>query len=242
MSGVEQAEKSRGASADDEALITFLGSLMGHLREIKQIEMQWIGVYSILTVPAAGYLSVNDMSATPGLIWVLSGWALGYLLLTGWIQGALCKERLSYYSVMLTVIRLENHLSFFSKRVLPKAMAFAAFPEGVGPNEEIRGKDGTQRHSSFRTRIGYTLFIYFALLAGTVYQVWSVHRAGSAGQPISSSCAAAYTLYALALLGLDFLYLRWAYKNDLCKLTEGATAARNERLLGADETLYGNEK
>ena len=222
------------------AVIALFESLMAHLREIKQIEMQWLGIYSLLAVPAAGYVSVNDMSGTRGVFWILAAWVAGYFLLTRWAQDALCKERFSYYHTMLIVARLENYLGFIRHGVLPRNMACAAFPEGIGPNDAIRAEDNTQRRSSFRIRITYTFIIFLAVLAGCVYQIWNVAYSASSPVELGTSFAIVFTVYCLLLLGLDGWLIRQDFSRDKSVLRERAMMALKDKMLGADSILYGD--
>lgn len=238
MPGTMEKQTDRDQNVSETAIVALLESMMAHLREIKQIEMQWLGLYSLLTVPAAGYVSVNDMSNTRWVFGVLIAWVTGYFLFTRWVQDALCKERFSYYGIMLIVVRIENYLGFIRHRVLPLGMACAAFPEGIGPNAVVRAQDNTQRRSSFRIRITYTAILYLAVVAGCIYQIWSVVY--SFGSKLGASCAVIFTAYALCLLILDVWLLCRDFSQDKMLLQARAMQPLKDNLLGADSVLYGD--
>ncbi len=220
---------------ENEALIALFQAFMGHLREIKQIEMSWLGLFSLLTILAAGYLSTKDMTETANLLPIMCVWSVAYLLLTLFFQKILWKKRLSYYKTMLVIVRMENHLGFFKKRLLPPGFAYAAFPEGVGPTDEIRRQDNTQRNSSFKFRMIYTFVVLVAILGGACYQVLRYCFNSDTG----TKAALVFILFTMLLALIDITFLHRVCRRDRQELRKQAEDARQQGLLGADETLYG---
>jgi hypothetical protein len=150
-----------------QAVVTLLEGHLGHLRSIKELELAWLDRYSVLTLPAIGFLIAHDRSTARlpcSLLWIMVS---AYLAITLWIQDVLRKERRSYYRVLRSVIRAENYLGLFDVNFLPAVMAGGAFPKGLGPNPS---QDGTQPYASFLQRLIYTFIIYTSIVVSALYQ------------------------------------------------------------------------
>ena len=191
--------KKHSQSDIQRSIDSILSAYLAQLREIKQIEIAWLDKYTLIALPAAGFLITNGpnkYSIPPGIIWII---LLFYLLLTMWVQDILRKERYSYYSVLRVVIRAQKHLGLFGT-LLPKSWANYASPKGVGPDID---KDGTQPFSSFLNRILYILFIFCTIIGAAIYQDNS-------------------SINALALILLDILWIIIIFNRDRFNLKKAA--------------------
>lgn len=201
----------------EQVMIALLGVQLGTLRSIKDMELAWLERYSVLILPAIGFLVVRDpKEALPAGL--LVGITLGYLLLTIWMQDLLRKERRSYYRVLRSVIRAENFLGLYKIAFFADVQADAAFPKGLGPN---LARDGTQPYSSFLNRQIYTLIAYSAVVASAIYQA-----------SVTYQNAAFLAVFAF----VDLAWLFWVFWKDRIDLYQETLAEKG--LAGAEPSWY----
>ena len=209
-------EKLRGSVI--QGIQITLDANLSHLRSIKDTEHKWVDLHSLITLPAIGYLMTVDRAND---VW---GWPLvavvsAYLLLTGWVQYVLLRERYSYYSVLRTVARAQNFLGLYEVGFFSPHFAGSAFPRGYGPHPEA---DGTQPYSSFLRRQAYTIILFASLLATAGFR--NTFLPGTFG-----------VLTGAAFL-VDLLWLVMIFQWDRTLLT---TATEQERgLAGADPSWF----
>jgi hypothetical protein len=155
-------EKTLSLNIPRDGLIAMMQTQLTTLQSIKAGEMQWIQFYTILTAPAIGFLIAGaPCKVAPILPYIIPA----YLVVTGWFQYVLMKERHSYYGVLRSVVRAENLLGLSG--FLAPNFANSAFPKGLGPDKE---KDGTQPCSSFLARQIYVFVFFFGLAGASAYQ------------------------------------------------------------------------
>jgi hypothetical protein len=148
----------------DQALIAMMQTQLATLQSIKAGEMQWLQFYTIVTVPAIGFLMASD----PCKIAPMVGLTLfAYLLITGWFQYVLLKERHSYFGVLRSVVRAQNLLGLYKSNFLSPHFANSAFPKKLGP---CKAKDGTHPYSSFLNRQLYVCLFFVGLTLAGFYQ------------------------------------------------------------------------
>lgn len=157
---------------DREAIRMLTGSFMSHLRSIKDVELRWLEFYSVLVLPAIGFLVAlrHDDPNNPDLSSLAVGIIVfAYFVLTVWIQLVLQNERRSYYVVLLQVVRAENYLGLFESLGFLGSLRRSPFPEGWGPTDtDGKRVDGTERTKTFTYRNMYT----FVLLLGLCLSGW----------------------------------------------------------------------
>lgn len=204
--------------------ITLEGNL-AHLRSIKDTELNWLQMFAILTLPAIGYLmGVGDDN--PVLGWPIIPVFVLYLLLTGWLQYVLLRERISYYSVLRSVVRSQNLLGLFDIDYLSPHFADSPFPREFGPQPE---ENGTQPQSSFLRRQIYTVMLYVGFLLAAAFRACS---ASSRLLPITA------VIVAALCLALDLVWLRYIFDWDETMLK--AHTAREKDLAGSDPTWFSS--
>ena len=145
-----------------------LDANLSHLRAIKDTELNWLQLFAVVTLPAIGYLmGVGDDNAMLG--WPIVALILLYLLLTGWIQYVFLRERISYYSVLRSVVRARSFFGLFDINHLSPHFAGSAFPKAFGPRPT---ENGTQPQSSFLRRQIYTLILYSGVLLAAGFRMY----------------------------------------------------------------------
>lgn len=149
------------------AMISTLDGHLAHLREIKQLEMAWVDRFSVLILPAIAYFAASDPNKNDFSQYQLAWTIFAYFILTVCIQNVLLNERRSYYRVLRSVVRAQNYLGLFRLNFLSKALAGAAFPKGLGPNQD---RNGTQPFRTFLYRQSYTFALFLILVLVAIYQ------------------------------------------------------------------------
>lgn len=200
-------------SIEKETVQSMIDPLMSTLRSIKDMELQWVEKYTIVTLPVIGYLVISNPSnglSKP----LLSGIIVGYFFFTLWFQDVLRKERRSYYRVLRTLLRAQNYLGLYKIKFLAEPFADAAFPKGLGVN---KGKDGTQPYSSFLHRQIYTVVIFLAIISACIYQNGDV-------------------AFSLFLVPLDVAWLFYVFRLSKTELYKEAKS--EEGLAGADPKWF----
>jgi hypothetical protein len=195
-------------------LVLFEGHL-NHLRSIKEVEIAWLDRFSIITLPSIGYFLTRTSNTLPvdADLWLV---AIVYLFVTMWMQNSLRQERLSYYRVLRSVIRIQNLLGLFKIGILTERMVDAPFPKGLGPHPK---NDGTQPFASFMRRQVYTWIIYTSLIVVIVYKnilLWPL----------------------IGLIIIDAVFLVFVYIRDQNDLKNEAIKDKN--LAGSDPMWYKN--
>jgi len=204
-----------------QGLSVTLEANLAHLRAIKDTELQWLNLFSLITLPAIGYLmSVSDRNAIWG--WPLIVLMASYLIVTAGVQYAQLRERLSYYSVLRAVVRAQNLFGLIRIGYLSEHFANSAFPKGFGPNPEL---DGTQPQSSFLRRQLYTVLLFAGLLGAAFFRT-PVYRYLTG-------------VFALAMFIADVLWLACLFRWSRDSLAS-ATAAECS-LAGADPRWFPSE-
>jgi hypothetical protein len=197
--------------------ITLDGNL-AHLRSIKDTEHKWVDLFSIVTLPAIGYLMTVD-ATNPVWGWPIAVVVGFYFALTAWLQYVLLRERYSYYSVLRSVVRAQRLLGLFEIGFLSPHFAGSAIPRGFGPHPEA---DGTQPYSSFLRRQVYVLILFVSLMATLMFR--------NTFQPMTVGAV------IVIVVGLDVLWLIGVFVRDRHLLT---TATERERgLAGADPAWF----
>ena len=195
-----------------------LDANLSHLRSIKDTELNWLQLFAVVTLPAIGYLmGVGDDNAMLG--WPIVPLILLYLILTGWIQYVFLRERISYYSVLRSVVRAQNLLGLFDINLLSPHFAGSAFPKGFGPRPT---ENGTQPQSSFLRRQIYTVILYSGVLLAAGFRMYP-----KSSWPLG--------LCVLAFL-LDILWLWYIFYYDDVVL-KARTAAEKD-LAGSDPAWF----
>lgn len=191
---------------------------LSHLRYIKDTELKWLQMFAVLTLPAIGYLmGVGDTN--PMLGWPIIVVVLAYLLLTGWVRYVLLRERISYYSILRSVVRGQNLFGLFDINYLSPHFAGSAFPKGFGPYPE---HNGTQPESSFLRRQLYVLILYFGVLAAAAFRTCSV--------------SFWFVVVAALCFALDLVWLGYIFYRD--EIVLKADTAGEKDLAGSDPTWF----
>lgn len=132
-------EKTLSLKIPRDGLIAMMQTQLTTLQSIKAGEMQWIQFYTILTAPAIGFLIAGDpCKVAPILRYIIPA----YIVVTGWFQYVLMKERHSYYGVLRSVVRAENLLGLSG--FLAPNFANSAFPKGLGPDKKKTERNPAQ--------------------------------------------------------------------------------------------------
>lgn len=199
---IQRLKDIEDASVRDHAVLGVQATLdanLSHLRSIKDTELNWLQLFAIVTLPAIGYLmGVGDENPVFG--WPILLVMLFYLAFTGWVQHTFLRERISYYSVLRSVVRAQNLLGLFDFNYLSPHFAGSAFPKGFGPNPE---RNGTQPLSSFLRRQVYTLILYTGMPGVVAFRTFSATLWFAA---VATTC--------IVCLLLDVVWLRYLFSLD----------------------------
>jgi hypothetical protein len=191
---------------------------LSHLRSIKDTEVKWLQLFAIITLPAIGYLmGIGDDNPLLGPPIILLFFL--YLALTGWIQYVFLRERISYYSVLRSVLRAQNLLGLMDAKYLSPHFAGSAFPRGFGPSP---GENGTQPQSSFLRRQIYTVILYMGVLLAAMFRTYSV--------------SAWFSVIAIFALVGDLVWLGFIFYRDDGVLREHTAAEKD--LAGSDPAWF----
>jgi hypothetical protein len=214
---IQRLKDIEDASVRDNATLgvqVTLAANLSHLRSIKDTEVNWLQLFAIITLPAIGYLmgvgDDNPLLGGPIILLIFF-----YLALTGWIQFVFLCERISYYSVLRSVVRAQNLLGLLDIKYLSPHFADSAFPREFGPRPE---ENGTQPQSSFLRRQTYTLVLYVGVLLAAAFRTYSV--------------SAWFLAVAVLALAVDLAWLGFIFRRDDAILKEHTAA--EEGLAGSD--------